>query len=248
MQFGAVTDIGMHRRINEDNYYVHEDGLFPYAIVADGMGGHQAGEVASMMVVDIIRNHLENNLEPELDYVEAGEVVRKAFVAANSIIFTYAKNHYKIMGMGTTTTLSMIYRDKVITAHVGDSRSYMVDGDEIRQITKDHSYVQELVSRGELSPEAARNHPKKNYITRAMGAEETVKVDITIKPYNGEKILLCSDGLTNFVTDEEIMDYMNNTDTLQEGAEQLVKLANDRGGRDNITIVVLERENGENEQ
>lgn len=248
MRFGAVTDIGMHRKINEDNYYVQENGLFPYAVVADGMGGHQAGEVASMMVVDIITNHLEKNLDPNLNYVETGEVIRQAFIAANSIIYTYAKNHYKIMGMGTTTTLSMIYRDKVITAHVGDSRSYMLNDKEINQITRDHSYVQELVSRGEISIEAARNHPKKNYITRAMGAEDTVKVDITIKPYGGEKILLCTDGLTNFVYDEEIKDYINSADTLQDGAQSLINLANERGGRDNITVVVLEREINDNEQ
>lgn len=247
MRFGAVTDIGMHRKINEDNYYVQENGLFPYAIVADGMGGHQAGEVASLMVVDIIKNHLERNLDDGLDYVEIGEVVRQAFIAANSIIYTYAKNHYKIMGMGTTTTLSMIYKDRLITAHVGDSRSYMINSDTIRQVTKDHSYVQELVSRGEISPEMAKNHPKKNYITRAMGAEDTVKVDITIKPYTGEKILLCSDGLTNFVEDEEIKDYINSANSLQEGAQRLINLANERGGRDNITVVVLEKESNDNE-
>ena len=118
MQFGAVTDIGMHRKINEDNYYVNESDTFPYAVVADGMGGHQAGEVASMMVVDIIENHLEKNLDTELDYVEAGEVIRQAFISANSIIYNYAKNHYKVMGMGTTATLAMIYQNKIITAHV----------------------------------------------------------------------------------------------------------------------------------
>jgi protein phosphatase len=124
----------------------------------------------------------------------------------------------------------------------------MINDERISQITKDHSYVQELVSRGELSPEAAKNHPKKNYITRAMGAEETVKVDITIKPYNGEKVLLCSDGLTNFIDDEEIQEYINTSNTLQEGAEKLVALANERGGRDNITIVVLEKEINDNER
>ena len=113
MQFGAVTDIGMHRKINEDNYYVNESYTFPYAVVADGMGGHQAGEVASMMVVDIIENHLEKNLDTELDYVEAGEVIRQAFISANSIIYNYAKNHYKVMGMGTTATLAMIYQNKI---------------------------------------------------------------------------------------------------------------------------------------
>ena len=242
MQFGAVTDIGRQRKINEDNYFVNDDDVFAYAIVADGMGGHQAGEVASMMVIDIITNHLKNNLSAELDYVETGEVIRQAFIAANSIIYTYAKNHYKIMGMGTTTTLSMLYGGKVITAHVGDSRSYMIADDSIKQITKDHSYVQELVARGEITQAQAKNHPKKNYITRAMGAEDTVKVDITIKPYNGEKILICSDGLSNYVDDEEIRENINKQNTLQEGAQTLVDIANERGGRDNITVVVLERE------
>ena len=238
MQFGAVTDIGMKRKINEDNYYVNESDTFPYAIVADGMGGHQAGEVASMMVVDIIEEQLRNNLNTGLDYVEAGEAVRQAFIFANSTVYNYAKDHYKIMGMGTTATLAMIYQGKVITAHVGDSRAYMA-GDDIVQITRDHSYVQELVSRGEISPEMAKHHPKKNYITRAMGAEDTVKVDISIKPYNGEIIVVCSDGLTNFVDDDEILAHLKKQNTLTEGAQKLAELANSRGGRDNITIVAL---------
>ncbi|MBQ8300897.1 MAG: Stp1/IreP family PP2C-type Ser/Thr phosphatase [Clostridia bacterium] len=242
MQYGAVTDIGMCRRINEDNYYISDNEKFPYAVVADGMGGHKAGEVASMMVVEIIENHLKENLNEELDYVEAGEVVRQAFITANSAIYNHAKEHYKVMGMGTTTTLAMIYQGKIITAHVGDSRAYKI-GKNIEQITKDHSYVQELVSRGEISKEMAKNHPKKNYITRAMGAEDTVKVDVSIKPYKGETIVVCSDGLTNYVEDEEIMAYLKDSKTLQDGAEQLVKLANSRGGRDNITIVALEKEN-----
>ena len=137
----------------------------------------------------------------------------------------------------------MIYQDKIITAHVGDSRIYRITKDEIKQLTKDHSYVQELVSVGKLTPEEAKHHPKKNFITRAMGAEETVKVDINIIPYNGEKILVCSDGLTNFTTDEEIRDIMNEPHTLQENSEKLIELANSRGGKDNITIVALEKEN-----
>lgn len=239
MQYGAVTDIGKVRKINEDNYYVCHKSPFPYAVVADGMGGHEAGEVASAMVVDIIRGYLKQNLSEELDYVEAGEVIRHAFISANNIVFEYAKNHYKVMGMGTTATLAMIYGGKVIAAHVGDSRAYMVNDKNITQITKDHSYVQELVSRGEITPEMAKHHPKKNFITRAMGAEETVKVDIIIKNYRGEKVALCSDGLTNFVEDEEIKNYLNDKGTLQEAAQALVDLANERGGGDNITIAVL---------
>lgn len=238
MKFGAVTDIGMRRRINEDNYYVNDSDIFPYAIVADGMGGHQAGEIASMMLVDIVENHLKKNLDTSLDYVEAGEAVRQAFISGNSIIFNYAKNHYKIMGMGTTATFAMIYQNKIIAAHVGDSRAYMI-GDKITQITRDHSYVQELVSRGEISQEMAKHHPKKNYITRAMGAEDTVKVDISIKPYNGETIVLCSDGLSNYVEDDEIMAHIKGEKPLQESCEELVALANSRGGGDNITIVAF---------
>ena len=240
MQYGAVTDVGKVRKINEDNYYVCDDAPFPYAIVADGMGGHEAGEVASMMVVDIIRDYLKKNLSRELDYVEAGEVVRQAFISANSIIFEYAKNHYKVMGMGTTTTLVMICHGKTVTAHVGDSRAYMCGEKGIVQLTKDHSYVQELVARGEITPEMAKRHPKKNFITRAMGAEETVKVDMYIRDYGGEKIVLCSDGLTNFVEDEEILQSLNGGGNLQEAAQRLVDLANERGGGDNITIAVLE--------
>ncbi len=247
MLYGAITDIGMCRKINEDNYYISDNESFPYVIVADGMGGHKAGEVASVMAVEIIENHLKENLNETLDYVEAGEVVRQAFIAANSTIYNYAKENYKVMGMGTTTTFAMIYQNKIITAHVGDSRAYRI-GDNIEQLTKDHSYVQELVTRGEISPEMARNHPKKNYITRAMGAEDVVKVDVSIKPYNGEMVFLCSDGLTNYVYDEEIREYMKDCCDLQHGAEELVKLANSRGGRDNITIVALEREKSNDEQ
>lgn len=243
MKLGAVTDIGMCRKINEDNYYAMTDGKFPYAIVADGMGGHKAGEIASMMVIDVIKNYLENKLDENMDYVEAGETIRRAYINANSIIYKYSEEHYKIMGMGTTATLVMIYGGKLITAHVGDSRAYMINDDGIIQLTKDHSYVQELVGMGKITPEEAKHHPKKNFITRAMGAEETVKVDVNIRAYNGEKLLLCSDGLTNFVTDEEILSTMSEKGkSLQQKSELLVKTANSRGGRDNITIVVLEKE------
>lgn len=239
MHYGAVTDIGRVRKINEDSYHVSMGGIFPYVVVADGMGGHQAGEVASMMVVDILKNHLESYLDESMDYVEVGEVIRRAFISANNIVFNYSKNHYKIMGMGTTATLAMIYGGKIITAHVGDSRAYRVGVHSISQITRDHSYVQELVLMGRMTPEEAKHNIKRNYITRAMGAEETVKVDIKIYPYNGEKILVCSDGLTNYVEDDEIMDFVNNADDLQCAAQEMTQLANVRGGRDNITVAIF---------
>ncbi|MDD6484083.1 MAG: Stp1/IreP family PP2C-type Ser/Thr phosphatase [Clostridiales bacterium] len=242
MQFGAVSDIGRVRKINEDSFFVSKNELFPYIIVADGMGGHEAGEVASRMMTDIVENHLRRNLDGEMDYVEAGEAIRQAFVAANSIIYTYAKNHYKVMGMGTTATLAMIFKGKLIAAHVGDSRGYKLYSGHIEQITKDHSYVMELVARGDITMEEAKHHPKKNFITRAIGAEDIVRVDISIFPYEGETVLLCSDGLTNFVEDNEILEYMLNADNLQCGVERLVRLANERGGRDNITAAAMKKE------
>ncbi|NDO19831.1 Stp1/IreP family PP2C-type Ser/Thr phosphatase [Lachnospiraceae bacterium MD329] len=248
MRFGAITDIGMRRKINEDSYCIHNEEIFPYAVVADGMGGHQAGEIASRMAVDMIEDYLNKNLNEALDYVEAGETIRQSFISANSIIYNYAKNHYKVMGMGTTATLAMIYQNKIITANVGDSRAYKVSNTDIQQLTRDHSYVQELVMRGEISPEMAKHHPKKNYITRAMGAEDTVKVDISIKPYNGETLVLCSDGLTNFVDDEEILSHVKRKKALQKSAEDLTALANSRGGSDNITIVAFGKGENNNEQ
>ena len=151
--------------------------------------------------------------------------------------------------MGTTLVAAWLFEGFANIVWCGDSRAYLfnpVSG--LAQVTKDHSYVQELVSRGEISPEMAKNHPKKNYITRAMGAEDTVKVDVSIKPYNGEILVLCSDGLTNFVEDDEIRTYIKNKSNLQKSAEELVALANERGGGDNITIVALEREKCDNEQ
>jgi len=241
MQYGASSDVGKKRKINEDSYYIETETENPYIIVADGMGGHMAGEVASRMAVDIISNHIAKYLVEGLDYVEAAEVIRRAFLSANTIIYDYSAQHYKVMGMGTTATLSMIYGEKLLTVHVGDSRSYAVSGDKIRQITRDHSYVQELVAMGRLTPQEAKNSPNRNFITRAMGAEEKVKPDVFIEPYSGEKLLLCSDGLTNFVEDEELLEILNKDNDLQRAADAMIALANERGGLDNITAAVMAR-------
>ena len=241
MTYGAATDIGRVRHINEDNYAISENATFPFAIVADGMGGHKAGEKASLMAIETVRAELMKKLTDDMDYVEAGETARRAFIEANSGIYNYSKLHYKVMGMGTTATLAMFHSDKLITAHVGDSRAYIIDNENITQVTRDHSYVQELVMRGEITPEQAKRHPNKNYITRAMGAEEAVKVDINIRPYKGEKVLLCSDGLTNMLDDDEIFDIINKYSDLHAAAQKLIDRANEAGGNDNITVVVLER-------
>ncbi len=243
MRIGKQTDVGKVRKLNEDSFYVNEDEELLYAVVADGMGGHKAGEIASSMMVDIVKNHINNRADKTLDYIEMAEIARRAFIAANNLIYTYAKYNDNIMGMGTTATLAMLYRDKLITVHVGDSRAYAVGADKIEQITRDHSYVAELVSRGLITPEQAKHHPKRNYITRAIGTEEFVKVDTNIREYSGEVIALASDGLFNYVEDESIKNIVNGNDSLQRAAEMLVDMANDKGGHDNITVVLIQKGN-----
>ncbi len=240
MKIAAVTDIGRHRKINEDSYFIYRNENLLGGMVADGMGGHQAGELASKLVADTVKNWMMNEFNPEMDYVEAGEMIRRAFLEANTLVYERSRHNPALSGMGTTATLAMIYREKLITVHVGDSRSYLI-GDNISQITRDHSLVQELLSRGEISREAAANHPNKNCITRAVGAEPDIKVDVGIRSYQGETVLLCSDGLTNVVSDEQIYDIITAEEDLQSGAEELVALANKKGGPDNITVVVFQK-------
>lgn len=240
MGVGALTDVGRVRKINEDSYKTVESDDYTYAIVADGMGGHLAGEVASSLAVNCISEHIEKHLTPELDRFQAMEVIRQGFLYANTRIYEYSCENESVMGMGTTATLCMLRGGFVIFAHVGDSRAYMIS-DSICQITRDHSYVQELVKLGQITPEEAKHHPRRNIITRAMGVENTVKVDTGVKPYSGERLLLCSDGLIDEIEDAELLEAVRRG-TPSECAERLVKMAKDRGGNDNITAVVMEGE------
>lgn len=238
MRKGELTDTGRVRPHNEDSCYSFGNDLYCYGIVADGMGGHLAGEVASGIAVYEIKEYIRKNMHRDLDYVEASEIVRHAFIAANTVIYNYAEKNLKVMGMGTTATLAMVYDGKLITANVGDSRTYIINDKTIRQVTKDHSYVAELVARGDITPEQAKHHPKRNYITRAMGTEEIVKVDIEICDYKNETVLLCSDGLSNMVSDNEMLSMVKCRKNLRGCAKRLVKLANLRGGTDNITVIL----------
>lgn len=241
MRLGAATDIGKMRKINEDSYFVYRNENLLGGMVADGMGGQNAGEVASAMAAKIVKEHIINEFNPDMDYAQIGEMVRIALIEANSSIYGYSKSKPELEGMGTTATLAIIYKNKLIAAHVGDSRLYLINDGGIRQITKDHSYVQELVLRGEISKEAADSHPAKNYITRAVGSEDVLKVDITILDYSGEIVLLCSDGLSNMLCDEQIEEIIKENEELQAGCEALVSLANKKGGLDNITVIAFEK-------
>lgn len=238
MKTAALTDVGRIRKINEDSMKVFTSDEYSYAMVADGMGGHQAGEVASAMAVEGISGYIAEHMKPELDRFQAMEVLRQAFLAANTRIYDYSCENNSAMGMGTTTTICMVRDGFLIYAHVGDSRAYMI-GEEIVQVTRDHSFVQELVKLGKITPEEAKHHPRRNYITRAMGVEPDVRVDTGVKPYHGEKLLLCSDGLFGEIEDCELCGIIKDN-SAGEAVKKLVDLANERGGRDNITAIIME--------
>lgn len=239
MRIGALSDVGKQRESNEDSYFVYKNQNLLGGMVADGMGGENAGEVASSMACSIVKEYIINEYNPEMDYMQLAEVVRRAFLESNSKIFEYAKKNKRLDGMGTTATLAVIYKKKLITVHVGDSRVYLIDENGIYQHTKDHSYVQELLSRGEITKETAMRHPAKNYITRAVGTEELLKADVTVSDYNGETVVICSDGLSNMLCDSQIEEIIKSNDDLQFDVFELVKLANKKGGLDNVTVIAF---------
>ena len=240
MRMGECTDIGRMRTNNEDSYFSYLNENLVGGMVADGMGGHNAGEVASRMTTMIVKDSIIQKFNPDLNYIDCGEMIRRAFLDANEEIFEYARHHKEAEGMGTTASLGFIYKNKLITVHVGDSRVYTVTPTEIKQITTDHSYVQELLRRGSITEDDAKTHPQKNIITRAIGTEPTIKVDVSIRDYNGETVFICSDGLSNLVSDEQIFDVINQNEDLQLAMVKLVELANKKGGNDNITCLAFD--------
>lgn len=239
MKMAAESDIGRVRKINEDSYFSYRNENLIGGMVADGMGGCNAGEVASRMTTMIVKDYIIREFNPDMDYMRLGEMIKRAFIEANSEIYEYARHHEEADGMGTTASMAFIYRGKLIVVHVGDSRVYTVDEKQIRQITTDHSFVQELLNRGSITSDAAKNHPQKNLITRAIGSEPSIKADVCIQDYHSETVLICSDGLTNMVSDSQIKEIMNEHSDLQEAVNALIGLANKKGGADNITCLAF---------
>ena len=227
MKISSLTDIGNTREMNQDYLYSSEEsvGKLPNLfLVADGMGGHKAGEFASRYVVEHIVRSIKGSKEEE----------------ANRKLKEYADAHQQMRGMGTTIVAAVIQGRTLLVANVGDSRLYIV-GDEITQVTQDHSLVQEMVRLGQMDPQSAKNHPDKNIITRAVGVSEKVKIDIFERQLRaGEYIILCSDGLTNMVEDSVILQILHGAGNLSDKAERLIELANKNGGKDNITVIIIE--------
>ncbi|MBE7016407.1 MAG: Stp1/IreP family PP2C-type Ser/Thr phosphatase, partial [Ruminococcaceae bacterium] len=229
VRMGKITDRGRVRKNNEDSFFTYRNENLIGGMVADGMGGHSSGEIASRMTTMIVKDHIISKFNPDMAYAEVGEMIRRAFIDSNAEVYEYAKHHPESQGMGTTASMAFIYKGKLISIHVGDSRVYLIEGEKIRQITTDHSLLQELLSRGKISKDDAENYPNKNIITRAIGAEPAIKVDVIIEDYNGGTVCVCSDGLTNMVSDEQIKNIINENEDLQKGVEKLVELANKKG-------------------
>lgn len=238
MKAFSITDIGEKRKINQDYVFCEElpIGCLPNLfIVADGMGGHNAGDYASRFSVEDFVSRIK-----ACEFGSPIDVFERAIKETNEALLKKAKEQVDLEGMGTTFVVATYLENTLYVANIGDSRLYVVN-DEIRQITRDHSLVEEMVRSGKIDKSEARFHPNKNIITRALGVKDTAEPDcfeVTIKP--GDIVLMCSDGLTNMLDDSEIMNIISSSkDDVENATKQLVKEANRHGGKDNIGVVLI---------
>ncbi len=241
----SVTDIGRKRKLNQDFVYSSDEpvgNLKNVYIVADGMGGHQAGDYASKCTVETMVREIRGCFEQS-----PIRILSKAIRIANDQVRRKAREDESLYGMGTTVVAATVLGKYLQVANVGDSRLYIIN-EEVRQITRDHSLVEEMVRMGGLDREAARNHPDKNIITRAIGARDTIEIDFFHEELkSGDLVLMCSDGLTNMLEDEEIGRILKTPGTIEERAERLIDAANQNGGRDNIAVILIDAFARENE-
>jgi PPM family protein phosphatase len=236
---GALSDIGNLRKTNEDYIGFFENENIKVYIVADGMGGHNAGEVASKVAVDKTLEYIRC----AEDTSDLKEALEKGVILANSEVYNFSLKNTKLNGMGTTITACVLDRDRILIANVGDSSCFVVKDDGIIKITKDHSLVQELIDDGSITESQARNHPNKNIITRALGTGSTIQVDLYELTLTGiEKIILCTDGLTNEIAPVEILQCIRERKDNLEACKELIDVAKARGGRDNISVMIFEGE------
>jgi len=246
MKAQFLTDRGLVRGHNEDSggvYYNSSGQLL--AIIADGMGGHQAGDVASQMAVSIMQDHwIECKGLNSPEQVE--EWVVDTLKNVNSAIYKQALHHDEYNGMGTTIVITISTDDFITIAHIGDSRCYLLNETGFQQVTEDHSLVNELVRSGQISEADAKHHPRKNIVLKALGTEENVEADVQCLSWEqGNKLLLCSDGLTDKVSNKELAEFIQSNNSLKETAQQLINLANERGGEDNISLIIISRNSTE---
>lgn len=240
MKISAKTDVGMVRSNNQDSYSAGDlTSEVTWAVVCDGMGGANGGNVASETAVKVISDKLTSGYHIGMNDNSVKNLIVSAIEAANMTLFSMARNNEELSGMGTTVVLAVRNTDTLYISNVGDSRIYIVSDSGITQVTTDHSVVQIMLDRGEISPEEAKDHPKKNVITRALGVDPDVRIDYSQEQLNeNDIVLLCTDGLTNYVDDETILDICRTEDKYKI-ADKLVELANENGGGDNVTVVTV---------
>lgn len=233
------TDRGKVRQHNEDNGGIFESQNGFLCIVADGMGGHRAGDVASSMTLSYLKDSWSQ--AEALDTPESAEAWLKTEIQkVNTLLYEHASTHEECQGMGTTLVAALCTDRFSTIANIGDSRCYVHNESGFKQLTEDHSLVNELVRTGQISREDAMHHPRKNVLLRALGTEQTVAMDITTIVFEeGDSLVLCSDGLSNKVSEEEIKTIITLDEDVEAKAERLVSMANDNGGEDNITLVIL---------
>lgn len=245
MEWAARSDVGLVRKTNEDSYSVRISDEEPsVAIVADGMGGYRGGKIASNVTVEAIIEGIDqfypDDLHEDSPQVEPTIVIKRAIKYANEKVYNLAQNDTKLAGMGTTVVAAMLCAQEIIIGYVGDSRAYIISDDTIEQITEDHSLVNELISQGKISEQEALIHPQRHMITRALGTAPLVSVDIIKRPWKENDILLlCTDGLSEVVTTDEIVNTIIEQPSIQMAVDTLLEQSLQVGGNDNITIVAI---------
>lgn len=236
----ATSDVGKAREINEDYFYIsYPDDEIQLFILADGMGGYNGGEVASKLAVTSAKNYILSNFEKNnSDKDTILDLVKNSSQYANMVVYEKAKENPELSKMGTTLDICLIYQSKAFISHIGDSRIYRIRKDFMRKLTKDHSYVQQLIDEGKITKEESLKHPKKNVLMKALGCTPFIEPDAMIKGFIKEDvILMCSDGLTNMVSEERIKQIIKENPT--DATKLLVQEANDNGGNDNITAIII---------
>ena len=236
----AKSDKGNVRETNEDYFYISNSlDQIQLFLLADGMGGYNGGEIASQLAIQTAKNYIENNFKDiEKDKDSIIQLLGSSMEYANMVVYEKAKENPELQGMGTTLEICLIYNNKAYIGHVGDSRIYRVRKQIIRKLTQDHSYVQKLVKEGTITKEQAEHHPQKNMLMKALGCNAFVEPDVMVKGFLKDDILImCSDGLSNMVDQQTI--YEMASKNIEQATKDLVELANDRGGYDNVTVVII---------
>ena len=239
LEYVFLSDVGQVRTHNEDSGGIYTTNAGLLAFVADGMGGHRAGDVASGMTSDLLKEAWEL-LENPLSAKDAEDWLRQQFSAINQAVHEYANSHEECQGMGTTLVAAICTDEYVAIGHIGDSRAYLRTDDTFSQKTSDHSLVEELRRTGQISEEEAENHPRKNVILRALGTEPSIKMDVLILPLEGSwDLLLCSDGLSDKLSLTDMQSILSSNDSVETVSKSFIQQANERGGEDNISIALV---------